>query len=623
MDELLTDLLDAPAAPPPHMSFADKMQKAKTEMVDLFVERTHGKNVWLVVLIDATSSMEHHMRQSCGGVMSMFRALRHDLDCTLQVATVAYRDPIDRASDVHESFEFTHKQVVFQKQMKDLKCFGGGDGAEDVAGGLALAVEMLKKVPRDGSAILCHVADAPAHGVSSDHSDNHDTDEQRDALAAQLRALREHVPEDFEYLYFPVGSYASSVGNLHRAFCAKHLGTEWVHTYMRACKPNDFQLSFVSSVFESVASSATAARAVPAPMRDLLGLDVAVGDGAWKSTRGTLGILRACVRDVQAPVDTKTFVRDLTAYAKPSATEASFFGSFMSLSRHMAAPPGNDPTQRSNVVLSVAPNPMGRGAEHHVYHAAAWRDVPTETQDAMCTSSDEFERLQACRATRMVVKVPHVVHDPGFAESKMAVHVPAIVFASLLGQFAKRLGWTDVPEICVVAPTVVSFADENVRLKKPSQSVFVQTKKLREHILVAEPFLKGDFVKMWDNAGRRNTVAFEQKPQLKILFPYVLLCYVLSDGNYVPSDLQGTLDTSTTPPVLSLTDLAATCANPLAFQESRTNLGEPVLRKMVHDAHKAFKDDPKYAELFGPTGLLKHAHAILEKVAPMKKRARA
>ena len=95
---------------------------------------------------------------------------------------------------------------------------------------------------------------------------------------------------------------------------------------------------------------------------------------------------------------------------------------------------------------------------------------------------------------------------------------------------------------------------------------------------------------------------------------------MLSDQTYVPSDLQGTLDCSLARPVLTLTDLAATCANPLAFQESRTNLGEPVLRKMVHEAYVAFKDDPKFVELFGPSGLLKNKYTVLETVAPMKKK---
>lgn len=619
MDDLLTQLLESPPAPTAaSATFAERMQQAKQQMTDLFSERTEGKNVWLVVLIDATSSMENYMRLSCGGVMSMFRALRHDLGCTLNVAMVAYRDPVDQEADRHDTFPFTDKQIVFQKQMReDLRCFGGGDDAEDVAGGLSLAVDMLRSVPRDECAILCHIADAPAHGIGGG-DDRHNTEQQREMLATQLRALRDNVPEDFEYLYFPVGSSATEVCNLHRSFCGKHLGTEWVHAHMRVCKPNDFHLSFVSSIFESVTTPVS--HTAPVPLLEVLGLGTVVGD-ATSSQR--LGILRATVRDVQMPTDRKTFVRDLTAYTRPSATDASFLGSFMGFTRHMA-PPSVDHAQNTDTVFRVLDHPMGQGAEHYVYRAYLWRNVAAATQEEMCTSADVFWDLGRSSAQCMVIKIPRVVHDPGFAESKMAVHVPAMVYADIFNTFAKRLGWTDVPVIRVVAPTVVSFSHGDVRLKKPLQSVFVQTKKLREYVLVAEPVLSGDFVKMWDNAGRRNSAAFEKLPALKVLHAYVLMCYVLSEETYVPSDLQGTLDNSKN--VLTLTDLAATCANPLAFQQSRTNLGEPVLRKMVHDAYAEFKHDPKCAELFGPTGLIKHAHAILEQVAPMKhrkKRARA
>jgi hypothetical protein len=106
MDEdMLTDLLDVPSAPP-LTTFADRMRQASEEMTKLFAERTAGKDVWLVVLIDATSSMDVVMRQACGGVMSMFRALRHDLGCTLQVGIVAYRDPVDCETDTHDTFAF-------------------------------------------------------------------------------------------------------------------------------------------------------------------------------------------------------------------------------------------------------------------------------------------------------------------------------------------------------------------------------------------------------------------------------------------------------------------------------------------------------------------------------------
>ena len=135
-------------------------------------------------------------------------------------------------------------------------------------------------------------------------------------------------------------------------------------------------------------------------------------------------MVRASVRRVKPPTDTKTFLRDLAGYAKPTASEASFFGSFMGFARHMAPPPA-DLTCSTNTVFGVSPTPLGRGAEHYVYHAAAWHGVTATVQDAMCTSLDAFVSLDADEAAHMVVKVPRVVQDPGFAESKMAVHVPA------------------------------------------------------------------------------------------------------------------------------------------------------------------------------------------------------
>jgi len=120
--------------------------------------RTLSVNVALVV--DCTSSMEpwiDELQTKIGGIVDSLH--NQYPSATLRMALVAYRDYGDSVE--REVVDFTSPYDV-QEALDEIHAFGGGDDADDVAGGLEAAVDLTWGLADVRTVI--HIADAPAHG---------------------------------------------------------------------------------------------------------------------------------------------------------------------------------------------------------------------------------------------------------------------------------------------------------------------------------------------------------------------------------------------------------------------------------------------------------------------------
>lgn len=640
--ELLTSLFLPPAAAgtarrvtEADLSYEERRRRADEASATIVQSYlTDDKPVSVVMIVDATSSMDRSIRSSCSGMLSIRRTLHEE--CPVNVGVVAYRDPVDVPTDTHEVLKLTDSGTALCEFLKKIKATGGGDTPEDVAGALETALaQLFPDVPAGDAVILCHVTDAPPHGLHlPGEADNHP--DERDRLVEALRALKAAVPADFEYLLFPVGSSSAYWIDAYRGLVAEAVGDAgWMREHVRVCKATDFALSFRSSVFESATRSGGGGATTTAGVADapaLLGLSTVEGvdDGL------RLAVLHADIQEVATPTDVPGFVRDLTNYAKPTESRTAFDGSFFGFARHFGPvapvlPSSLSGTTRgaADTLVAVHAKPFEHGGERLAFHAQRWTGLSEEEQRSLYTDVALLDEL--CRhddgreKERMVVKVPLVPREAGFVESKMAVHLAAMGMAELFNKIVARLGWT-FPTIEVLAPSKITFPPEAARVKKPDQRVFVQTKtKLEKVELFAERHLAGDYVKLVKNNGRRNDALFEHATEYHVADAWVLMCAYVTAMNYVPADIQGVLDGRT----LRLTDLAAACRNSLAFAESGTNGGDAAVRVLVRDAHRAFQGayPVRFAEMFGPTGYFKDAADYFAKetagAASMGKRKRA
>ena len=120
-------------------------------------------HVQLCFVMDCTGSMQDWIDVARDQIQLIIDQTRQDVEQGLvfEVGFVGYRDFGD--SEQYINIPFTHDIDDLRRQIQAIQADGGNDCAEDVSGGLLLAVEMFRG-RTTGVRQLIHIADAPAHG---------------------------------------------------------------------------------------------------------------------------------------------------------------------------------------------------------------------------------------------------------------------------------------------------------------------------------------------------------------------------------------------------------------------------------------------------------------------------
>lgn len=122
-----------------------------------------AKQVDFCIVMDITGSMGPHLQACTESILSIVDYIgRTNRTVELRFAFVGYRDHEDE-DDALVTLDFCDDDDrAFRSMVENLEAFGGGDGPEDVLGGLAEAVYELSWT--GGTKVILHVGDAPPHG---------------------------------------------------------------------------------------------------------------------------------------------------------------------------------------------------------------------------------------------------------------------------------------------------------------------------------------------------------------------------------------------------------------------------------------------------------------------------
>ena len=127
----------------------------------------------IIYMIDATGSMGSYLqaaKDQCINISNELKTKFNNYD--YQFGGIFYRDPIDSNSDKNDMFDLTDDVPSLKSFISKMEAYGGGDLAEDWAGGYDLAVNKIKW--RNGLRLIIHICDADAHGRDySTSGDNH------------------------------------------------------------------------------------------------------------------------------------------------------------------------------------------------------------------------------------------------------------------------------------------------------------------------------------------------------------------------------------------------------------------------------------------------------------------
>ncbi|RIA93474.1 kinase-like domain-containing protein [Glomus cerebriforme] len=131
----------------------------------------------LCFVLDCTGSMSSYITAAKNCIQQVVEHMEStNPNIKLWIGFCGYRDHCD-GSDRLQIFEFTDSYSKFKSYLSDqVEATGGGDGPEDVLGGLDAAVNKMKWSHR--TRILLHLCDAPPHGrhFTSQHDNYPDGD---------------------------------------------------------------------------------------------------------------------------------------------------------------------------------------------------------------------------------------------------------------------------------------------------------------------------------------------------------------------------------------------------------------------------------------------------------------
>ncbi|OWZ01349.1 Alpha kinase, partial [Phytophthora megakarya] len=135
--------------------------RVKRVAKDIQLKYAKANALELVIVMDCTGSMSPWIQQAKTAMIQIIKNVKSDHPgATVRVGFVAYRDFCDGDKRL-EIKSLTTKVAGVQNFISKLTAFGGGDGPEDIPGGLEAALNM----PFEAEARrIVLVGDAPCHG---------------------------------------------------------------------------------------------------------------------------------------------------------------------------------------------------------------------------------------------------------------------------------------------------------------------------------------------------------------------------------------------------------------------------------------------------------------------------
>lgn len=165
----------------------------------------------------------------------------------------------------------------------------------------------------------------------------------------------------------------------------------------------------------------------------------------------------------------------------------------------------------------------------------------------------------------------------------------------------KKLGYIDVD---IIAPFIVELSAARTSFMGKGKSVFVSPKSgktfeyaiLGEHSLAEYPSQYNKWINNNGVYSAHMTPALSKEYEhFCVLHAFILYCWRVTNGNFVPSDLQGKLVTrdnfaevgQNNKTTILLTDMACSAKNKDAF-DADVNLGQTFVSKIARDAFNIF-----------------------------------
>ena len=124
-------------------------------------------------MIDSTGSMESWIDAAADRCLNISEELKIKFPhLEFYFGGIFYRDPVDSKEDIHEVFDLTNNMSELRDDFRNIKAIGGGDEPEDWVGAYEKSINSINW--KDGTKLIIHIADAPAHTKEFCGEENHE-----------------------------------------------------------------------------------------------------------------------------------------------------------------------------------------------------------------------------------------------------------------------------------------------------------------------------------------------------------------------------------------------------------------------------------------------------------------
>ena len=172
------------------------------EKYDGFIKKIITREYDIIYMIDATGSMIDWIDacvDRCVNLSTELKEMHPNIDFFF--GGIFYRDPIDSFEDKHEVFDLTKDVNDLKFKFGNIKPYGGGDEPEDWVGAYKKAINDINW--KDGTKLIIHFADCPAHTKEFCGEENHE--EENGKLQIMLESCSK---KDIKIISIPVKSNA-------------------------------------------------------------------------------------------------------------------------------------------------------------------------------------------------------------------------------------------------------------------------------------------------------------------------------------------------------------------------------------------------------------------------------
>ena len=164
-------------------------------------KRTTSNEFDIVYLLDATGSMGSYLKAASEQCINISNKLTSELpQFDFNFGAVYYRDPVDCKNEKNHTYSLKSDVNKLKSEIASERATGGGDGPEDWVGAYDMALDNIAW--RNGTRLIIHIADAPAHGSQWGGEYNHE--EENSKLYPMVQKC---VDKNIKIIGFQIGSY--------------------------------------------------------------------------------------------------------------------------------------------------------------------------------------------------------------------------------------------------------------------------------------------------------------------------------------------------------------------------------------------------------------------------------